>query len=275
MCQDATFENITINGTVSGIDFGNVMIPDPLVLDTLCANTVQTAVLEEKVIGEGISVMGDLLPSLDQTYNLGNLDAKWDHIYAQDGTFCGNLVIEGNIEGDLNLDGSITANSVIVLDELCINGNLLVSTIHPKVGGNIRITGNLIVDNIVGPDGKVEIACVQYSQGDVETTDSTQAEVVTIDMVDDNVCYLDSRTVGEQVGGANSVIAFQTRHAFRNVGGTVTTVGTRIQNKWASAGGAAAWDEDFVIVGTTVEVRVTGVNGKTINWRCCVERVCV
>jgi hypothetical protein len=183
--------------------------------------------------------------------------------------------VEGNIIGELNIDGNVTANNVVSLNDVCIDGNLVVSEITPKEGGNIRMQGNIIVDSIIGPGGKVEISCIQYSQGDVTTTDGTQTTVVTIDMVNDNVCFIESRTVGEEVGGSNDAIAFNTRWAFQNVGGVVSSLSTRNQDKWSSGGGTNAWKEDFNISGTTVTIDVTGQSGKTISWRTCTERICV
>jgi hypothetical protein len=231
---------------------GDGIIDGNLVVNTVYGNTLLVHDLRERIHGQGINLTGNVMPMGDRLYNLGNLYSKWESLYVQDATFSGDLTVEANV---------------------CITGNLVVSHINPKTEGNIRVTGNLIVDQIVGPQGQVSLSCVQFTEGMATTTDATQTTMLAIDMTGETVCFIESRTVGEEVGGT-AVIAFHTAWAFQNNGGVVTSIGTKNQDKW-SAVGAAAWSSDMVVSGTNVLLRVTGQAGKTIIWRSCTQRICV
>ena len=282
-CQTLTVEGATSlqDTTVTG-DLtvnGNATISDTLTTLDACV----TGVLElDEMLAKNdgnIIFTGDLLPGNTLVYDIGSDDRKINTVWTDDIVICGQII------GNVAVDGELSANTLVSFGDVCLNGNLQANLIKPKTGGSIRVIGNLFADNIEGPEGTVQIACVQYTQGEVQTTDGTQTIVVSIDMVDDNVCFVQTQTVGE--GSTGDVIALRTLYAFKYdaSGNSIVRVGTPSQVKFGDSG-TNNWKEIATALngtelkssaqpGSIVQIRVQGAAGTTINWRSCTERICI
>ena len=164
---------ITGNLIVLGNFLSNVLanIPDPLIVNQLCANIVQINELTTKV-EDFILIRGNLIPSLNDTYTLGNITQKFANIFTQDLLVCGDAIMEGslNVNGKTMLanatveniivtnesqfDGNVNIDAKLTVDELCVTGNTTLGNLNvtgtTSLGNvtvdNITITGNLIFD---------------------------------------------------------------------------------------------------------------------------------
>ena len=147
--------NVVIgNLQVTGELIANVsgfILPDPLVVNTLIANTV---------------------------CSLGNVETNT--IKAKTGntiSIINNVTVMSNVTAS-GFYGDITSN-IVTGNTVCVNDNLLTNTISPKTGGDVTINGNLIVtgsflSNILAniPDPLIIdtlVANIVCSLGNVET----------------------------------------------------------------------------------------------------------
>ena len=277
-CQELIVEGSTSlqDATITG----NLTVSDTLTTQDACVTGVLELNEMQAKNDANIMFTGDLLPNIDMIYDIGSTDQKINTVWTND------IVICGEILGNVSVDGELSANTLVSFGDVCLDGNLQVNTITPKVGGDIRLIGNLFADNIEGPEGTVQIACVQYTQGEVTTTDGTETIALSIDMVDDNVCFIQTQTVGE--GSTGQVIALRTLYTFKYdaTANTIIRVGTPSQVKFGDSG-TNNWKEIATAVngdeiksssaedGSVVQIRVAGQAGTTINWRSCTERICV
>ena len=119
---------------------GNICVGD-LLMGDVCGNLFTQKIMEKEPM-QGIdlcgnvSLLGDIVPSADNMFQLGTIDNKWANIIAQDVTVCGTLFANGMMN---MVDGNmLTANTV------CINEYLETDEIRAKTtNGNIRITDNI------------------------------------------------------------------------------------------------------------------------------------
>ena len=122
---------------------GNIVLKqsETKVIGDLCGN-LETNVISEKVLGNGIDVSANIRPSEDNAYTLGSVDSKWKNLYSYDATICGNLYVD-RIEANV-----VTANNVI--GNLC--GNLTTTIIQSKgneilIDSNVNVNGYICAEN--------------------------------------------------------------------------------------------------------------------------------
>ena len=161
--------NLFITGNTNIIANIISSIPDPLILNKVCANILQTNLLEPKLTGAGaIIVNGNLIPSLNDVFTLGNATNKFANIFTQD-ISTQNITIHGdqNVLGNVTIGGQTTLSNVtienlsvnnVTSENETINGNLLVngsSLFNSNVimDANLCITQTLFVDNIKSKTG--------------------------------------------------------------------------------------------------------------------------
>ena len=140
-----------------------------------CSNTIITDLILPKTDGnvelDGIDVGADFIPTTTDTYDLGNSDHKWANITTQDMTVCGNLNA-----------GNIGSTSIV---------------------GNVSIEGNVSIQGEI-----IEISCFQYTQGDITTSNATQQLITTVNMINDQVCFIRSHTVATNDANASEAKSF-------------------------------------------------------------------
>jgi hypothetical protein len=112
---------------------------------------------------------GTIDPGMDQMYDLGSPDKKWDTLYVADIEMCGNIV-GANIEGtdacyeslQVNcLTSKPTGGTLTIKDDVDLFCQTLanvesldVNTVNPKdVGGNVTVTSNVEVTGDVNATG--------------------------------------------------------------------------------------------------------------------------
>jgi ABC-type Fe2+-enterobactin transport system substrate-binding protein len=158
--NDVTFANVTADtvtadkfiGNVCGnIDAKNIEV-DNLTLnsdltvpgDVCVTGTVQTDEIESKTTGNVI-VTGNVHPSVDQLYDMGTLNQKWNRIVTQDITVCGTLTA--------NVMNNTTDSNTIVANVVCVNDQLLVDTILEKTANaGVMIDGVLVQNDSITAD---------------------------------------------------------------------------------------------------------------------------
>jgi hypothetical protein len=93
-----------------------------------------------------LTMVGDIIPSIDQTYNLGSASKQWKHVYISTGSLfmngievmymnANNQVVIGN--QTINTSGTTGITSTSISGSQTITGSLVVS-------GSILINGSLI-----------------------------------------------------------------------------------------------------------------------------------
>lgn len=104
-------------------------------------------------------------------------------------------------------------------------------------------------------------------QNRVTTTDGTATVLHSFTTASDTaylmIAKVTARRTGGTAGTAGDIAAYVINGAFKNVGGTVTQVGTTVKDAHESQAG---WDCDFNISGTAVRVQVTGALDNNVTW---------
>ena len=141
-------QDLTVCGSLMGnvnVDLGNV---SNLSVDVLTANSVCTAELKPMMSGEIISLGGNIIPSQDGTFVIGNANAKVGSIFVNDITVCGQIL--GNVDIGANIDlgnvGNIGAD-VIEANTVCVNIEIQADVINEKTSDTgVTIDGVVIQD---------------------------------------------------------------------------------------------------------------------------------
>lgn len=151
VCSNA---NITEKITANCIN-SNVVNSD--VFGNLCGD-ISTDLISAKndgniLIQANIEQEGDIIPTEDRKYDLGNIDLKWNHIYTDDMTVCGTLCITGTIKGNIDVDvGNLSNVDANLVCANVISTNCIIAK-HPEqpiiVKGNVEIEGDLCAERIV------------------------------------------------------------------------------------------------------------------------------
>ena len=84
---------------------------------------VRLNVLQEQQTGNGISVIGSLIPSDSMMFDLGSEELKWNDLYCNNVLACGNLTVQGNTTV-LNTEVLTVEDNKIVLNSNASVGNI-------------------------------------------------------------------------------------------------------------------------------------------------------
>ena len=102
-----------------------------------------------------LTMVGDIIPSLDQTYNLGSASKQWKHVYISTGSIFmngievmlmnnNNQVVIGNstfsTTGTTGITVTTISGSQIITGSQIVSGSL-------QVTGSVGITGSLLFNN--------------------------------------------------------------------------------------------------------------------------------
>ena len=94
-----------------------------------------------------------LIPSADNTYNLGSEAKQWSDAYIQDFLYLGGVRLSTDSNGNLIIGGTIQQKVDVVASVFADDSTLLVDGVAGKIVGNIEttfatITSGLTVENI-------------------------------------------------------------------------------------------------------------------------------
>lgn len=120
-------------------------------------------------------------------------------------------------------------------------------------------------------DSVDEVDCVSPFISVIQTGDGaiTTLQAVTIDA--DNVAvYIEIKVLAMETDGSDRAIYHLSGIFYRN-GGAAVQQGITVSINTTESD--AAWDCVFDVNGNDVRVRVTGVGGQIINWKCITEYV--
>jgi hypothetical protein len=118
---------------------GNVNVQQFLKGDLI--GNVFTDFIQEKQVGEGIKIVGDLLP--DGTFSLGSLTNVWEDIYGN--TICANTIMPLTptglvIDGNLVINGVLSSPSGIRATRLATTENdVVVENAVPPIAGQVLV----------------------------------------------------------------------------------------------------------------------------------------
>lgn len=130
-------DDITIQADNSIIlNTNNVSVTGILDADLLCADTIQTNLLDPKNNGN-IEINGDIIPTQSNAFCLGTPFQQWQKIYT------GDIFATGNIFG--NIVNVAVGGNLIMADFFCANVEVQTNKIVPKSGDEVCVTGNLDV----------------------------------------------------------------------------------------------------------------------------------
>ena len=102
-----------------------------------------------------LTMVGDIIPSVDQTYNLGSTTKQWKHVYISTGSIwmngievmlmnSNNQIVLGNstfsTTGTTGITVSTISGSQIITGSQIVSGSM-------SVTGSASITGSLLIDN--------------------------------------------------------------------------------------------------------------------------------
>lgn len=106
-------------------------------------------------------------------------------------------------------------------------------------------------------------AIIDILSGNVQTTSTTVTPIITFTTADDRGYHCVAQVVGvsrtSSLGGGYFVTA-----TFKNIGGTVTQVGT--STRVTEHEDDIDWDATMDFSGTTLRVTVAGDVGQTVDW---------
>jgi len=103
--------------------------------------------------------------------------------------------------------------------------------------------------------------------GYVTTTDATPTVILTIATHTDETLVIEAKCCGVRADAGNEAAEGATYlllASYRNDAGVVSAIGTPTSD--ALEEDTVAWDCQFNINGTDIEIKVTGEVGKDINW---------
>ena len=138
--------DLTVCGSLLGnvdIGMGNVsnLSVDILTSNVGCFDVLKGNVLSSNGPSGNILLSGNIIPSQDQIFSLGNITNKFDEIFVNDLTVCGSLL--GNVNIDIGNVSNLTVDT-ITSNVGCfdiLKGNVLSSN---GPSGNILLSGNII-----------------------------------------------------------------------------------------------------------------------------------
>lgn len=244
--------NVIITGDLTV--FGNVNFAGNTTNPAVCIPILRTNEMTTcGVGGTAIQVDVNLIPS--GTHSLGDPTHYWGNAYIDHITTTGNV----------DIGGKLTANEFCVLGDshlmgnLIIDGNLFVTTIGPPIGG-----------------GSFTVGCTTYYHINVQTIGATTVNAITVPMLGDRVCMVETKLLVTNATLAYNAKAFNKKLAYYNTGGTLTAMGTATEpDTWATGTGTTTWKCNYTTLGTNLTVSVTGEVGKTLNWQVCVQANCL
>jgi hypothetical protein len=111
--------------------------------------------------GDDLYLTNDLIPSEDNFYNVGSVAFKWRSVFGYDGVFSNNM----------NVGGTISANSVVVADTLTVGGGIAFDG-DVQVGNNLTVDGDTVMGGTLDVDGNTTVGGTITSQSILPSVDN-------------------------------------------------------------------------------------------------------
>ena len=155
----------------------------------------------------GAEVNSDIIPSITNTYNLGNVSYQWNAIYSQSGYISANLTA-GNIS-----TGALSANTISATGNLSA-GNI--TTTGTLTAGNINSNGTITAGSFVGNfTGNItanitaagQDTFVLFNDGGIISANAGLAFSKTSNLLAVGSTVLVGSGIGGNVTGANLILA--------------------------------------------------------------------
>ena len=221
--ENIAFQDTALDTPVLQIDIGNSRVGINTDTPTVALHVVGN------IQSNNITVTGNVIPTANITYTLGNVTNQWANVYAN--LFVGN--VSGNVSGNITVPGSNTqiifnnnniagASAGLTFDSVAnlltssgnINGGNLTTTGTANVGtlavtgnvsGNLNVTGNIAGGNILTP-GLIS-ATANITGGNLNTSGQVQTNNLTSTGTSNlgNISIANS-TIGTSTANANIVI---------------------------------------------------------------------
>lgn len=110
----------------------------------------------------------------------------------------------------------------------------------------------------------------EFAQGRVATNNATITTVETIATTTNTTIQIKAEVIGRRTGGTGGTAGDGAGYfivgTFKNIGGTVTQIGTT--TNLHTAEDQAGWDCVFTISGTNILVQITGATNNQVVWHC-------
>lgn len=206
-----------------------------------------------------------------QTWNGGLNDGDQLTINASTGAANGELELN-SAAMDFNASGAFTLDAITITMFAAFGSNINNLTISQPTGdeaGTATPTPVQIITSGMTNDDVAEAT----RPSKTTTTDATIKTIQTIAAAaipNDAVTTIEARVTAHRTGGASGTAgdsAFYLIYAtFKDVGGTVTQVGTPTPTVTHES--VAGWDAIIDTSGTNIRVRVTGAATTNISWGC-------
>lgn len=197
--------------------------------------------------------------------NSNNLTPSVENFYTESGlTFNPNTEIL-NVGSKVRVGSSTPVSPSFSFVNDTQSGMFLVSTFNLGFSTKSLITGIFDSDQnfYLGNGDLASGANFLFKKGVYyQTTNNVPQDVSPVTLQTDCIITVHAYVAGGQDTGA-AAIGGDIKGTFINNGGVVTQVGVTLSNVQETFGGA---NFDFVIAGTTVKVRLTGLLSTNINW---------
>jgi cytoskeletal protein CcmA (bactofilin family) len=112
--------------------------------------------------GKQENVYSDLLPAVDNFYELGSNIKKWKSIYSYSGFFEEQLNVSGPLNsGNTVISGTLTVTGIITSSNLNVNGPLtvtgLLTSSNLAATGTLTVTGETTINNNLYVSGRIAV----------------------------------------------------------------------------------------------------------------------
>jgi len=176
----------------------------------------------------------------------------------------------GGAVNEITVNNASSGNAPII--SATGNDSNIDLNINPKGDGNIVLDGmkwpssDGTASQVLGTNGEGVIGYYDVPTLSLNTTTTTNASTVTLitnETSTDTTYLVDINIVAKRTDSGSESAGFVIRGTFKNNSGTLTKVGedkvySRDDNEW---------DANITTSSTDIVVQVTGVTGKTINWK--------
>lgn len=204
----------------------------------------------------GDQITADVIQSGIDHGSIGGL-ADDDHAqYALLAGRTGGQNLRGGSASAENLTISSTSNST--------KGSILIGAVAAVDEANTRLgMGTQSPEQILHL--KTSNADFQVKQGSSQTVGAVTSDLITLSVANNSAAFIKAYVIGTDSVALGTAVYERTIRV-KNVAGVVTT--SIVQSDWTNEDtGMSAANAAFVVSGTNLILRVTGVAAKTINWK--------
>lgn len=204
----------------------------------------------------GDQITADVIQSGIDHGSIGGLEDDDHAQYALLAGRTGGQNLRGGSASAENLTISSTSNST--------KGSILIGAVAAVDEANTRLgMGTQSPEQILHL--KTSNADFQVKQGSSQTVGAVTSDLITLSVANNSAAFIKAYVIGTDSVALGTAVYERTIRV-KNVAGVVTT--SIVQSDWTNEDtGMSAANAAFVVSGTNLILRVTGVAAKTINWK--------